>query len=71
MGSILKFLLFVLVGLIILALVVPLLWLVIHLVTWLFGDIIPSVSMGSDIWYILFIIACIIFIVWCVATWNS
>jgi len=70
MGSILKFLLFVLVGLIILTLVVPLLWLVIHLVTWLFGGMLPTVSMGSDIWYILFIIACIIFIVWCVATWN-
>lgn len=70
MGSILKFLLFVLVGLIILTLAIPLLWLVIHLVTWLFGGMLPAVSMGSDIWYILFIIACIIFIVWCIATWN-
>ena len=71
MGSFLKFLLFTLAGLIILALAIPLLWLVIHLATWLFGGMFPAVSMGSDIWYILFIIACIIFIVWCVATWNN
>ena len=70
MGGILKFLLFALVGLIILAVAIPLLWLVIHLIAWFFGGMIPAVSMGSDIWYILFVIACIIFIIWCVATWN-
>ena len=70
MGSIIKFLFFALIGLIILAVAIPLLWLVIHLVTWLFGGMLPTVSMGSDIWYIIFTIVCIVFIVWCLATWN-
>ena len=70
MGSIIKFLFFALIGLIILAVAIPLLWLVIHLVTCLFGGMLPTVSMGSDIWYIIFTIVCIVFIVWFLATWN-
>ena len=70
MGRIIKFLFFTLLGLIILTLAIPLLWLVIHMAIWLFGGMIPSVSIGSEIWYIIFTIVCVIFIVWCLATWN-
>lgn len=69
MGSILKSLFFILLALIILVIAIPLLWLVIKEASVLFGG--SFVSMGSDIWYILFIIVCIVFIIWAIATWNS
>lgn len=69
MGSILKTLFFILLALIILAVAIPLLWLVIKEAIGLFGDMFTN--MGSDIWYIVFTIICIIFIIWCIATWNN
>ena len=69
MGSFLKKLFFILLALIILALVIPLLWLVIQEANGLFGGMFTD--LGNDIWYVVFIIICIIFIIWCIATWNS
>lgn len=69
MGSILKTLFFILLALIILALVIPLLWLVIKEANGLFSDMFTG--LGNDIWYVVFTIICIIFIIWCIATWNS
>lgn len=69
MGSILKTLFFILLALIILALEIPLLWLVIKEANGLFGGMFTN--MGSDIWYIVFTVICIIFIIWGLATWNS
>lgn len=67
MGNILKFLLFALLGLIILVIAVPLLWLLIQEISGLFG--VPVAS--GDIWYVLFTIACIIFIIWALVSWNK
>jgi hypothetical protein len=69
MGSVLKMLFFILLALIILAVAIPLLWLVIKEASGLFGGMFAGT--GSDIWYIVFTIICIIFIIWCIATWNS
>ncbi len=69
MGSILKTLLFILLALIILAVAIPLLWLVIKEANGLFGGMFTN--MGSDILYIVFTVICIIFIIWCIATWNN
>lgn len=69
MSSIVKFLFFALVGLIILTLAIPLLWLVINMVTWLFGGSIAS--MGCDAGYFVIVVCCVIFIIWALATWNG
>jgi hypothetical protein len=69
MGSILKTLFFILLALIILAVAIPLLWLVIKEANGLFGGMFTG--LGNDIWYVVFTIICIIFIIWCIATWNS
>lgn len=69
MGSILKILFCILLALIILVIAIPLLWLVIKEVTGLFGGTFSS--MESDMGYIIFTIACIIFFIWALATWNS
>lgn len=69
MGSILKTLFCIMLALIMLVVILPLLWMVIKEASGLFGG--PFVSMGSDIWYILFIIVCILFTIWALATWNS
>lgn len=69
MGSILKILFCILLALIILVIAIPLLWLVIKEVTGLFGGTFSS--MECDMGYIIFTIACIIFIIWALATWNS
>ena len=69
MGSILKTLFFILLALIILAVAIPLLWLVIKEANDLFGGMFTG--LGNDIWYVVFTIICIIFIIWCIATWNS
>ncbi len=61
MGSILKTLLFILLGLILLAIIIPLLWLVIKEAGGLFG--LSLGSLGDNIWYILFTVACIIAII--------
>lgn len=69
MGSILKILFCILLALIILVIAIPLLWLVIKEVTGLFGGTFSSTE--GDMGYIIFTIACIIFIIWALATWNS
>jgi hypothetical protein len=69
MGRVVKTLFFILLALIILAVAIPLLWLVIKEANGLFGGMFTN--MGSDIWYIVFTIICIIFIIWGLATWNS
>lgn len=69
MGGILKTLFCVMLALIMLAIILPLLWLVIKETGGLFG--ISFATMGSDVGYILFTIICIIFIIWGLATWNS
>ena len=69
MGGILKTLFCILLALIMLAIILPLLWMVIKEATGLFGG--SFVSMGSDMGYIIFTIVCIIFIIWALATWNS
>lgn len=69
MGSILKILFCILLALIILVIAIPLLWLVIKEVTGLLGGTFSS--MEGDMGYIIFTIACIIFIIWALATWNS
>lgn len=61
MGSILKILLFILIGLILLAIIIPLLWLVIKEAGGLFG--LSLGSLGDNVWYILFTIVCVILIV--------
>ena len=69
MGSILKTLFFILLALIILAVAIPLLWLVIKEANGLFGGMFTG--LGNDSWYVVFTIICISFIIWCIATWNS
>ena len=69
MGSILKTLFFILLALIILAEAIPLLWLVIKEANGLFGGMFTG--LGNDILYVVFTIICIIFIIWCIATWNN
>ncbi len=64
MWGILKTLFIVLLCLILLALILPFLWLVIKEAGGLFGGM--SADVGSDIWYILFTIACVIFIIWAI-----
>ena len=69
MSGILKTLFCVLLALIMLAIILPLLWLVIKETGGLFG--ISFATMGSDVGYIIFTIICILFIIWGIATWNS
>ena len=56
MGSILKTLFFILLALIILAVAIPLLWLVIKEANGLFGGMFTDI--GSDLWYIVFTVIC-------------
>jgi hypothetical protein len=68
MWSIVKSLFFILLALVMLAVILPLLWIVIK-ETGLFGG--SMMSMGSDAGYIIITILCVIFIIWGLATWNS
>lgn len=67
MGGVLKFLLGTLLALIILVIVVPLIWLLIQELGGLFGFYVA----GSDIWYFLFCVACVIFIIWMISIIRS
>jgi hypothetical protein len=69
MGTILKTLFCILLGLIMFVFILPLLWLVIRKMGGLFGG--SFASAGIDMGYIIFTIVCIIFIIWALATWNS
>lgn len=62
MGDVVKVLFFVLLGVILLLLIVPLGYLLIQLVSLILGGIFVS---GGDILAILFIVGCIGFIIWC------
>lgn len=68
MGNILKILLFILLGLILLAIIIPLLWLVIKEAGGLFG--LSLDSLGDNIGYIVFTVVCVIIIIWILANWN-
>ena len=68
MGNILKILLFILLGLILLAIIIPLLWLVIKEASGLFGLSLGSLS--ENIGYIVFTVVCVIIIIWILANWN-
>ena len=68
MWSIVKSLFFILLALVMLAIILPLLWIVIK-ETGLLGGYFTS--MGSDAGYIIITILCVIFIIWGLATWNS
>ena len=64
----------ILIGIILLILIVPLLWLLIKLIIWFFGWVFGGL-VGSgiaiaagDILGVLFVIACIVFVIWCIAS---
>lgn len=65
MGDVIKVLFFILVGVILLLLIVPLGYLLIQLVSLIAGGMFVG---GGDILTVLFIIGCIIFIIWCFAS---
>lgn len=58
MGDVLKFVFVGFLILVVLALALPLLWLVIKLIGWLFGG--ALLLIGGDIFWIIFIIGCVI-----------
>ena len=60
MGEILRFVAISFLILLILALAIPLLWLVLKMVVWLFG------GMLAGIWVLIFIVS-IVVIIWCIA----
>ena len=66
MGGLLKFVCMVFLILLVLALAIPLLWLVIKMVCWLFGGMLAGLVLGGgDILWILITIVSVIFIIWC------
>ena len=65
MGQVVKVLFFILLGVVLLLLIVPLGYLLIQMVSLIIGGIFVS---GGDILTILFILGCIAFIVWCFAS---
>ncbi|MBO4427774.1 MAG: hypothetical protein J5771_04765 [Bacteroidales bacterium] len=71
MGSLLKFVFFAFLILLISAFALPLLWLVIKLVVWLFGGMFSGLCLGitgGDVLCLLFIVACVVFVIWCIAS---
>lgn len=65
MGDVIKVLFFILVGVILLLLIVPLGYLLIQLVSIIAGGMFVG---GGDVLTVLFIIGCIVFIIWCFAS---
>ena len=59
MGSILKFIGITFLILLVLAFTIPLLWLVIHLIGWLFGDMFSNIGGGNLIWIFITIVSVI------------
>ena len=63
-----------LIGVILLILILPLLWLLIKLgmwfFTWLFGMVSEGGLLigGGDVLGVLFVIACVVFVIWCIAS---
>lgn len=68
MGEILRFVAISFLILLILALAIPLLWLVIKMVVWLFGGMLAGITIagGDVIWALIFIVS-IVVIIWCIA----
>lgn len=65
MGDVLKVLLFLLAGVALLLLIVPLGYLLVQMSSFLFGGFFVS---GEEMLMVLFIIGCIIFIIWCISS---
>lgn len=65
MGDALKVLLFIFTAVVLLLLIVPLGYLLIQLVSLIFGGMFVS---GGDMLVVLFIIGCILFVIWCIAS---
>jgi len=64
----------ILIGIILLILILPLLWLLIKLCIWFFGWIFGGLAMAGlgfaigDILTVLFIIACVVFVIWVICS---
>ena len=65
MGDALKALLFIFAAVVLLLMIVPLGYLLIQLVSLIFGGMFVS---GGDMLVVLFIIGCILFVIWCIAS---
>ena len=66
MGDLLKFIFFAFLIILILCFAIPLLWLVIKLIVWCFGGLFAGI--GASVGLVIFVIACLIFIIWCLAS---
>lgn len=58
----LKTLFYIVIGLILLAMIIPLIWLIINEANSLLGDL----SIGTDVWYIILFIVSVIIMLWCI-----
>lgn len=64
----------ILVGTFLLILTIPLLWVLIKMAVWFLGWIFGSLALGGvaiaagDILGVLFVIACVVFVIWCIAS---
>lgn len=64
----------ILIGTFLLILLIPLLWLLIKLVIWFFGwafgGLVGSgiAIAAGDVLGVLFIVACVVFVIWCIAS---
>lgn len=63
-----------LISIVLLILILPLLWLLIKLVIWFFGWVFEGLMFSGigfafgDILGVLFIVTCIVFVTWCIAS---
>ena len=64
----------ILIGIFLLILIIPLLWLLIKMVIWFFGWVFGGI-IGSgaafalgDVLGLIFIVACLVFVIWCIAS---
>jgi hypothetical protein len=67
MGEILRFVAISFLILLILALAIPLLWLVIKMVVWLFGGMLAGITIAGDVIWVLIFIVSIVVIIWCIS----
>ena len=58
----LKTLFYIVIGLILLAMIIPLIWLIINEANSLLGDL----SIDTDVWYIILFIVSVIIMLWCI-----
>ena len=52
----------------ILAFAVPLLWWVLHLIIWLFGGAVDGFLGIENAGLVVFVLVCLVFIIWCLAS---